>query len=130
MEERHPHPHRIKNTHRGRHAARWKWLASTLIVLVGILGYFVLVSGNIFSLQSKCAAQAEKALASFTKGLPKSQSYFFGQANHYNQKMNQCFVIISTPFVPPKALFDPDAAFTQPSGYEYLFDAYDNTEMA
>lgn len=53
------------------------------------------------NLQAKCANQAEKTLTDFTEQmdpygiLRQSKEHPFYQQNHYNQKFNQCFVLVS-----------------------------------
>ncbi|MHB8652148.1 MAG: hypothetical protein ACYC8S_03365 [Minisyncoccota bacterium] len=81
--------------------------------------------------QAKCATQAEIALNSFKKDYSGLQYGSFGQENHYNQKMNKCFVLISySPVYPPNTTFNPNTPFTQPTNYENLVDAYENTDLA
>lgn len=90
---------------------------------------------NNLSLQAQCATQAEKALGAFMKDNTKDYTGLsygsFTQENHYNQKMNKCFVLISySPVYPSNYTFDTNLPLTQPTGYEDLVDAYENTNLA
>ena len=81
--------------------------------------------------QAKCATQAEIALNNFKKDYSASQYDSFAQENHYNQKMNKCFVLISySPVYLPNFTFNTNAPFTQPTNDEDLVDAYENTDLA
>ncbi len=81
--------------------------------------------------QAKCATQAEAALNNFKKDYSASQYSSFGQENHYNQKMNKCFVLVSySPVYPPNTTFNTNAPFTQPTNDEDLVDAYENADLA
>lgn len=91
--------------------------------------------GNSIDLQEKCAKQAEKALNIFARDNTADYTGLrygsFAQENHYNQKMNKCFVLISySPIYPPNYTFDTSKPLTQPTNYEDLVDAYENTDLA
>lgn len=74
-------------------------------------------SGNL-ALQSQCATQAEKTVAEWGKGLNLS-GLTVSQQNHYNQKLNKCFVLIRA----------ADKK-TMEEVTENLMDGYENTHLA
>lgn len=121
----------------------WFRISIVVILLATVLSaiyYFIFfipseqkgkIQTSDIDLQAKCATQAEKTLNGFKKDYSVSQYDSFTQENHYNQKMNKCFVLISYSAVyPPNTTINPNAPFTQPSNYEDLVDAYENTDLA
>ena len=86
---------------------------------------------NNLDSQAQCATQADKALKNFEKDYSSLQYDSFSQENHYNQKMNKCFVLISySPVVGPDYRYNPDKPYTQPTNEEDLLDAYGGRDLA
>ena len=76
---------------------------------------------NSINLQSTCANQAERALIIFEKeniGLPFAN---FSQINHYNQKMDKCFVYIK---------YNGPTYNKNNGEYWILKDAFENSDLA
>ncbi|BBP01980.1 hypothetical protein [Sulfuriferula nivalis] len=109
-----------------------KFLVSALLLLVIILGWFLNVEitsnreqrdqiqkitasraekskRDAFELQAKCAQQATKTFRELGYNPSSDQLQ-----NHYNQKLNRCFMAVSTQF----------------GSFKYLFDAYEEREYA
>ncbi len=132
-----------------------KWIkenkitSAIIIILIITLGFFTFYKqdnsskqptntseANSIDLQSKCAAQAQKTLATFSNqykndgwdsstGEPASTRANFIQSNHFNQKMNQCFVLIKYDFTYAGTLNEHFIT----TG-DTLFDAFQNDELA
>lgn len=111
-------------------------IISMLVIIIGIFvyffGYFLPQKNQlaIADLQEKCATQAHITLKDFanSNSLPPSSSSL-SQKNHYNQKLNKCFVLIDN-FNPLSSLVNPDSVSNPPSSSEFLFDAYENSNLA
>ena len=76
--------------------------------------------------QAKCSEQAQKTLDDFKISMPGASSKF-GQQNHYNLKLNKCFVIVS--YNPPLAGGNVNRDY-EPNEIDYLYDAYENINLA
>lgn len=120
-----------------------------IIVLIIAFGFFAFYKQNNSSkqptntgevnsidLQSKCATQAQKTLTTFSNqytndgwdsntGEPASTRANFTQSNHFNQKLNQCFVLIKYDFTYAGTL---NVHFITTG--ETLFNAFQNDELA
>ena len=119
--------------------------ASFLFVAIVVIYYWQhLEKVSTLDLQSKCATQTQMNLYNFEKrytndtltndGLDNSgklsSSYIdFSYQNHYNKKLDRCFVLISYNFTP----LDKDESgkyYPRLEKWERLFDTYENTELA
>lgn len=132
-----------------------KWIkenkitAIIIIILVVVLGWFIFYKQgnspkqslnttqiNDINLQSKCAIQAQKTLDNFSKqytndgwdpsvGEPAPTRANFTQSNHFNKKLNKCFVLIKYDFTYAATL---NTRFSDNG--ETFFDAFQNDELA
>lgn len=118
-----------------------------VLALIGLGGYVIFskksnndlenkTSETIVDLQAKCATQAQKTLnnsiGQYTNdgwdgstGEPASTRTNFTQTNHYNQKLNKCFVLTKYDFTYAGTLNEHFIT----TG-ETLFDAFQNDELA
>ncbi len=82
-------------------------ISVAVLIVAGSVGYYFISlpnqqgqkntgSENIVDLQAKCTTQAEKTLNDFKNSyINIFTSNEFSQRNHYNKKLNKCFVLIS-----------------------------------
>ena len=105
---------------------------AVLIVAVSVGYYFAIYiparqqeQKSDVDLQAKCATQAQKTFDDFASTMTSnSAGGDFGEQNHYNQKLDKCFVLIS--YISTTGLVNGGDI----ANHEALFDAYENTELA
>lgn len=80
-----------------------KWVKSNKITSVTLIFIFLVCiifiwvknyinQSSTINLQSKCSSQAKKVFDEYTKG---NAPDYFSYRNHYNLKLNKCYILIS-----------------------------------
>ena len=114
----------------------WFKILIILIITVGLCVYYFTyflpqkTQIELLNYQEKCSSQAEKELISFTKNLHfKYSPSSFDQQNHYNGKLNKCFIVItdSAPNIDENLNSN---TINEATSMEYFLDAYENNLLA
>lgn len=105
----------------------WFKLSIIILMLAGVVlatYYFVTFLPSQLDLQAKCSFQAEKILKDYQTRLIVNDGAF--QRNHYNSKLDKCFVFINDQFINNQETANKQIDTT----YEYFLDGFENQTLA